>query len=77
MGVNWYYMTSSWFGKTKRVGPVSESDLLLRIDQGKIMPDTLLQSPKTKDRWVPMKQIAPAMNRWLKSHPNTDQSAAS
>lgn len=65
----WYYMASGWFRKTRRVGPISESDLLARIDQGKIDPETLLQSAKTKDQWVPMNQIGPAMDRYRKAHP--------
>ena len=70
MGSQWYYMTRSWIRKSRRVGPISENDLLLRIDQGKISPETLLQSSKTKGKWVPMNAIAPAMKRWKQSHPD-------
>ncbi len=63
-------MTTGWLRKGRRVGPISESDLLVRIDQGKIAPETLLQSSKTKGKWVPMKSVGPAMNRWLKANPD-------
>ena len=69
MGAGWYYMTDGWMRKGRRVGPISEADLLARIDQGKILPQTLLQSTKTKGKWVPMNSVVPAMNRWRTSHP--------
>jgi len=75
MGVEWYYMASGWFNKSKRIGPISESDLLLRIDAGKILPQTLLQSSKTRGRWVPMNTVGPAMKRWMKAHPPENESA--
>ncbi|TWT79976.1 hypothetical protein CA13_13880 [Planctomycetes bacterium CA13] len=71
MGAGWYYMSSGWMRKTRRVGPISEQDLLVRIDQGKISPETLLQSTKTKGKWVPMNAIGPALKHWKKSHPDT------
>lgn len=70
MGAGWYYMASGWIRKNRRVGPITESDLLVRIDQGKIMPQTLLQSSKTKGKWVPMNSVGPAMKRWRKLHPD-------
>ncbi|TWT54238.1 hypothetical protein Pla22_18790 [Rubripirellula amarantea] len=75
MSSGWYYMCTGWLRKGRRVGPISEADLLLRIDQGKIVPETLLQSMKTKGKWVPMSSIGPAMNRWKKSHPGSEESA--
>ena len=69
MGAGWYYMASGWMRKARRVGPISEADLLHRIEQGKISPETLLQSSKTKGKWVPMNSIAPAMKRWKELHP--------
>jgi hypothetical protein len=63
-------MTSSWIRKGRRVGPITEQELLTRIDKGKILPETLLQSSKTKEKWVPMKAIGPAMARWKKIHPD-------
>jgi hypothetical protein len=67
----WYYMTSGWFRKTRRVGPITEADLLHLIDHGKIAPDTLLQSTKTKNQWVPMNQVGPAMEHYRLKHPTT------
>lgn len=72
MGAGWYYMASGWLRKGRRVGPITEAELLLRIDQGKISPETLLQSSKTKGKWVPMNSIAPALKRWKKSHPEDE-----
>lgn len=66
----WYYMASSWWRKSQRVGPISEGDLLQRIDAGKISPETLVQSSKTKNKWVPMNSVGPAMKRWQENHPD-------
>ena len=77
MGAGWYYMASGWFKKTRKVGPVSEAELLLRIEKGKIEPETLLCSTKTKERWVPMSSIRPAMKRWRKLHPEPESEKAS
>ncbi len=73
MGVGWYYMASGWIRKGQRVGPISESDLLVRIDKGKISPETLVQSIKTKGKWVPMNTIGPAMKRWRELHPEPSE----
>ena len=70
MGAGWYYITSGWLRKTRRVGPISEADLLHLIDEGKIVPETLLLSSKTKGKWVPMKSIDPAIQRWNATHSN-------
>ncbi|MEM6364748.1 MAG: DUF4339 domain-containing protein [Planctomycetota bacterium] len=70
MSAKWYYMSRGWFHRARRVGPISEPDLLLRIDQGKITPETLVQSKKTRDRWVPMNRVGPAMKRWKQAHPD-------
>lgn len=69
INAGWYYMATGWLRKTKRVGPLTDSDLLARIDQGKIDPQTLVQGSKTKGKWVPMSSIGPAMKRWKKLHP--------
>ncbi len=68
MAVGWYYMASNWLRKGRRVGPISEADLLRQIEKGKISPETLLQSSKTKGKWVPMNTIGPAMKRWRQCH---------
>ena len=72
MGVGWYYMASGWIRKNHRVGPISEAELLSEISKGKISPDTLLQSSKTKDKWVPMNSIGPAMKHWKTLHPDEE-----
>lgn len=76
MSAQWYYMSHGWFHTTKRIGPISEPEMLLRIDRGKISPETLVQSTKTRQRWVPMSTIEPAMRRWKASHPNEAGDAA-
>ena len=73
MSVGWYYMAHGWFHKGRRVGPITEADLLHRIDQGKIQPETLLQSDKTRGKWVPMNTVGPAMKRWKAAHPEEEQ----
>lgn len=74
MSADWFYMSSGWFHRAKRVGPISEQDLLRRIDDGKIQPETLVQSHKTRQRWVPMSSVGPAMARWLQANPNSEKS---
>ena len=69
MDADWYYMTKGWIRKNKRVGPISETALLQLIESGKIFPETLLQSSKTKGKWVPMETIGAAMKRWREFHP--------
>lgn len=68
----WYYMASGWMRKGRRVGPISEADFLSQIEKGKISPETLVQSGKTKGRWVPMNTVAPAIQRWREIHPDEE-----
>lgn len=69
MSAEWFYLRDGWFRRGQRVGPVTDSDLLARIDAGTIRPETLIQSRKTRNQWVPMSTVGPAMARWLESHP--------
>ena len=71
MDADWYYLTKGWIRRNKRVGPISEIALLRLIDSGDIQPTTLLQSSKTKGKWVPMETIGAAMKRWKSSHPDS------
>lgn len=71
MSGDWYFMRRRWIGGTKKVGPISDHDLLVRIDQGQIQPDTLLLSSKTRNRWTRMAEIGPAMKHWRELHPET------
>jgi len=68
MSTQWFFMSSGWLRKARRVGPISEADLLLRIDKGEIEPETLIQSVKTRNKWVPMNRVGPAIARWKKNH---------
>lgn len=76
MSTNWFYMTSGWIRKARRVGPISEAELLSRIDKGQIEPETLVQSIKTRNKWIPMNKVGPAMARWKSSHPESAENAA-
>ena len=73
MATQWFYMGSSWLRKARRVGPITEADLLHRIDKGQIDPETLVQSTKTKGKWIPMGKVGPAMKRWRQQHPEAEQ----
>ncbi|MDM4016746.1 DUF4339 domain-containing protein [Roseiconus lacunae] len=70
MSAKWFYMASGWLRKARRIGPITEADLLARIDKGEISPETLVQSAKTRNKWIPMNKIKPAMERWRRSHPD-------
>lgn len=70
MSAKWFYKKERWLRTPKSIGPISESDLLHRIDDGKIAPETMLMSSKTRDRWVPMSSIASALKRWKDHHPD-------
>lgn len=72
----WFYLSKTWFRRTRKIGPISERELLVRIDRGVIEPSTLLQSVKTKDRWVPMQKVGPAMQRYQKLHPEMSSKLA-
>ena len=64
MTTQWYYMAQSWWRKPHRIGPIEEAALLERIDRGHIQPQTLLMSSKTRQRWIEMRSVPPAMARW-------------
>lgn len=77
MSADWYFMKRRWIGGTKKVGPLSENDLLTRIDNEEIHPETLLMSEsKTKAHWVKMSEVGPAIKRWRKNHPSADASGS-
>lgn len=40
MSADWFFMKKSFFGKSKTVGPIEESDFLHKIEKGEISPDT-------------------------------------
>ncbi len=71
MSADWYFLKTGWLGNSHRVGPLSDHDLITRIDHGEIQPETLMQSDtKTKGRWVKMKEVPPAIKRWRDLHPS-------
>jgi len=72
MSGDWFYMKRRWIGGTKKVGPLTDADLLHRIDDGQIQPDTLLLSSKTKHKWIRMADIGPAIKHWRKLHPESE-----
>lgn len=69
MSADWYYMKRRWIGGTKKIGPITDQELIERIDHGEIKPETLLISSKTRNRWVKMEEIASAVRHWHKTHP--------
>lgn len=70
MSAEWYFVSSTFFGGRKTVGPISETDLIHNIEKGKIKPETMLSSPtKTHGNWVKMKEIRVAKKLWDKTHP--------
>ncbi|MEM6468608.1 MAG: DUF4339 domain-containing protein [Planctomycetota bacterium] len=77
MSTEWFYMSSGWLRRTKRVGPISEGQLLSLIEKGDVEPQTLVQSAKTRFKWIPMSRVGPAMARYRKTHPDATESKAS
>ncbi len=72
MSADWFYIKSGgFFSRKKRVGPITEQRLLMRIESGEIKPDTLMSSQeKTHGHWVEMKTIKPAIRHWRTHHPD-------
>jgi len=74
MTADWYFLKQGWFKRSKKVGPIDEHELLLRIDRGEIQPATLVQShTKTRGRWIRMDTIREALKRYKKSHPSEER----
>ena len=73
MSADWFFMKKSFFGKSKTVGPIEESDFLHKIEKGEISPDTIVSSTtKTHGQWMHMKEIQAAHEHWKKAHPSTN-----
>ena len=72
MSADWYFLRpGGFFHRRKRVGPITEQELLMRIEKGEVRPDTLLSSTsKTRGHWVAMKEIKPAIRHWKQHHPD-------
>jgi hypothetical protein len=72
MSADWYFLKTGFFGGSRKVGPISESDLRDKIEHGVVQPETMLSSTtKTHGRWCRMKEIRVAMSVWDKSHPSS------
>ncbi|XZE52505.1 DUF4339 domain-containing protein [Planctomycetaceae bacterium SH139] len=72
MSADWFFLKHGWFRKAKKIGPIDDHELLIRIDRGDIQPDTLVQSQtKTRGRWIRMEKIKPALQRWTATHPDS------
>lgn len=70
MSADWYFLKHGWFHRSKKIGPIDDHEMLVRIDHGDIQPDTLVTSEtKTKGRWIRMEKIKPALKRWKETHP--------
>ncbi|MEM0926756.1 MAG: DUF4339 domain-containing protein [Planctomycetota bacterium] len=77
MSKDWFYMSSGWLRRTRRMGPITESELLALIEKGNIEPETLVQSSKTSFKWIPMNRVGPAMQRYRETHPDESPSKSS
>lgn len=70
MSADWYFLKKGFFGRRKKVGPVSDVELRHYIEKGIIQPETMVSSEiKTHGHWCRMKEIPAAMTLWDKSHP--------
>lgn len=76
MSADWYFMTTGFFGGQKTVGPISEVDLVKKIEKGIINPETMMSSTsKTHGHWIRMKEIRVAKKVWDKTHPQANGAA--
>jgi hypothetical protein len=70
MSADWYFLKNGFFNRRKRIGPICENELLLRIEKGELNPETMMSSTsKTHGHWLPMREIKPAIKHWKKTHP--------
>jgi hypothetical protein len=69
MSTDWFVIRrAGFFRRKKAIGPLSEREVLSRIDSGEIQPQTLMRSErKTRDRWVEMHQVGPALAHFQKN----------
>lgn len=57
MSADWFFMKKGFFGKSKTVGPIAESDFLHKIEKGEISPETMVSSTsKTHGHWMHLKE---------------------
>lgn len=76
MSADWYFMKRGFFGSSKTVGPITDSDLLKKIEKGEIVPETMVSSStKTHGHWMHVKDIRAAFQHWKKSHPSSSGAA--
>jgi len=73
MSADWFFMKKGFFGKSKAVGPIGESDFLHKIEKGEISPETMVSSTsKTHGHWMHLKEIRAGLKHWEKTHPSTN-----
>lgn len=71
MSADWFFMKSGFFYRHKKIGPITETDLLVRIEKGEVKPETLMSSTsKTHGQWIAMREIKPAIRHWKQTHPD-------
>ncbi len=74
MSADWYFMKKGFFGGSKTVGPIAESDFLKRIQKGEIAPETMVSSTsKTHGHWLHLREIRSADPYWKKSQPSSTE----
>lgn len=71
MSADWFFLRHGWFHRAKKIGPIDDHELMIRIDRGELTPDTLVQSDtKTRGRWIRMEKLQPALKRFREAHPS-------
>ena len=76
MSADWFFMKKGFFGKSKAVGPIGESDFLHKIEKGENSPETMVSSTsKTHGHWMHLKEIRAGLKHWEKTHPSTNGAA--
>jgi hypothetical protein len=73
MSADWYFMKKSFFGGSKTVGPIAESDFVKKIQKGEIAPETMVSSTsKTHGHWLHLREIRTADQYWRKSQSSSN-----
>jgi hypothetical protein len=76
MSADWYFLGKGFFGQRKTVGPISDVDLVAKIEKGVVTPETMVSSAsKTHGKWIRMKEIRAAKQHWDLTHPKSKSSS--
>jgi hypothetical protein len=76
MSADWFFMKKGFFGKTRAIGPIAETDFMHKIEKGEISPETMVSSTsKTHGHWMHLKEIRVGLQLWKKTHPSSNGAA--